>query len=547
MAAELESGDAALRRGAWGDARLSFERVLSRGESPVALEGLGWALWWLDEPDRSLEVRVRAYELYVKRGERRRAARLAISLGVDFVDARGEEAVATGWMERARSLLRGLPTRAEHGWLALWEGHLARVLRNDLVSARRLGARAGAIGRRLKIVDLEMLARALEGLVLVAEGRIPQGMRQLDEATAAAVAGEMTDLDAVSETCCFLIHACEKARDYDRAIQWTARMTAFCDRWSLKPLYSVCRTYYAAVLLWRGDWTHAEAELLAARGLAVSRPYMERAVTVRLGELRRRQGRDEEAEALFAGAPDHPLALIGQASLALDHTDPARAGELLARFLRRPPSDDAVDRAAALELSTRVHAARANARGALEAAAEVRGLAERFPTVATRAFAALATGAAAAAASRPADALAALEAAAALFEEARAPFESSRARLALARALANAGRAEEAGRVAGVARETLARLGAEGERANAERLCRDLAPGTPPDRTEPRLTPREKDVMRLVAEGLSDRALARRLGVSEHTVHRHVANVLTRFGVATRSAAVALALKAGLL
>ena len=51
------------------------------------------------------------------------------------------------------------------------------------------------------------------------------------------------------------------------------------------------------------------------------------------------------------------------------------------------------------------------------------------------------------------------------------------------------------------------------------------------------LTPRELDVLRLVAQGLSNPGIAHRIGLSEHTVHRHLANILRKLGLSSRAAA----------
>ena len=61
------------------------------------------------------------------------------------------------------------------------------------------------------------------------------------------------------------------------------------------------------------------------------------------------------------------------------------------------------------------------------------------------------------------------------------------------------------------------------------------------------LTARECEVLRLIAEGLSDREIARRLVISPHTVHRHVANVRTKLGQPSRAAAVAHAVRRELI
>ncbi len=61
------------------------------------------------------------------------------------------------------------------------------------------------------------------------------------------------------------------------------------------------------------------------------------------------------------------------------------------------------------------------------------------------------------------------------------------------------------------------------------------------------LSPREVEVLRLVAQGLGDAEIAERLVLSPHTVHRHVANVRTKLRLPSRTAAVAYAARAGLL
>ena len=109
-----------------------------------------------------------------------------------------------------------------------------------------------------------MLALALGGAALVAEGEIADGMRRLDEATAAATGGEMRDVDLIGQTWCFMIYGCERVRDFDRAGQWYTRMREFCSRTRLPSLLAVCRTHYATVLTERGEWGDAEAELVGA-------------------------------------------------------------------------------------------------------------------------------------------------------------------------------------------------------------------------------------------------------------------------------------------
>jgi DNA-binding NarL/FixJ family response regulator len=470
---------------------------------------LGLAAWWLDDARLTFEARERAYRLYAERGDRRSAARLATAIAWDYEAFRGELAVANGWLQRARRQLEGLGPSVEHGWLALREGEIA--LRSDTGEARRLAAEGTAVGTALGSFDLQMTGLALEGLALVSEGDIEQGMRLLDEATAAAVSGEMSDLNAIGITCCRLIAACERVGDYERATQWCGRMIEFTQRWGMRPLFDICRAQYASVLLERGSWNEAERTLLEATGaLAQTRPAMASGGIVRLAELRRRQGAKEEAAALFAQAEGHPLALLGRAELALEADDRAAAEDLARSFLRRMAPEDRLGRADGLELLVRIDPSSERARAA---SSELQEMARHVATPPLRAAAAFAEALVANDSER-------MEEAIDLFENAGQPFEAARARAELAR-LTGQERHERA------AQEALERLGVRRQ------------PGV--------LTPRELEVLRLIAEGLSDPEIAARLVLSEHTVHRHVANIRTKLRQPSRAAAAAHAARTGLL
>jgi LuxR family maltose regulon positive regulatory protein len=506
----VAAGREALARGEWEAARRAFETALAEGETPEALEGLGLAAWWLDDAPVVFDAREAAFRLYAERGDRPGAARVAAALAWDYESFRGELAVANGWIRRGRRLLEGLPPSAELGQLALREGELA--LHADSGEARRLAAESMAIGRAIGSVDIEMTGLALDGLALVSEGEIEPGMQALDEATAAAMGGEFTDLNAIGLTCCRLIAACERVGDYDRASQWCDRMSEFARRWHMRPFFAVCRTQYASVLLQRGQWDEAESTLLdATETLAATRPAQAAAGVARLAELRRRQGRCADAAELFARAEGHPLALLGRAELALEAGDRAAAEELARSFLRRIPDHDRLARAGGLELLVRIDASPERTRAAL---AELQELARHVGTPPLCAAAVFAEAVVESDRER-------MEEAIDLFERAGLPFEAARARGELARLSG-----EE--RHARAAREALERLGVR-------------------PRPTGGLTARELEVLRLVADGLSEPEIAARLVVSEHTVHRHMANVRRKLGQPSRAAAAAYAARAGLL
>jgi DNA-binding CsgD family transcriptional regulator len=537
---------------AWAEARACFEAAVGRQASAEALEGLGLAAWWLDDAATMFDARERAYGLYRRVGDGRSAARVATLLGIDHHQFRGEAAIGNGWFRRAQRLLEDLPPAAEHGWLWIWEAQIALQVGNDPATARALGREAAELGRSLGLIDIEMTGRGLEGLALVTEGDIAAGMARLDEATTAAVSGEMSVPNAIGATCCYLIYACERVRDFDRAAQWCHRVQEFCRKVGWASLFATCRTHHASVLLWQGAWLEAEAELEAAtRELEATRPGEMANAIARLAELRRRQGRFHEAQALLERVRTTPHALFGLAALALDRGQPADALDLVHRFLRHLPRENRTDRAAGFELAARAQSALGRIDDAHAAVLELEGLADALATEPMRASAAVAHGVLAGVEGDHAAARRHLEDAVDLFHRAGAPFETACARLELAHVLARLGRRDLAVQEARSAHDALFSIGAAQQAGRAAALLADL--GTPVATRRARgepvfgLSARELEVLGLLAQGLSNQRIADSLVLSRHTVNRHVANILRKMQVPSRAAAAALATRHNLL
>lgn len=531
----VERGSNALAGGGWVEARACFEQALGCSDSAEAWDGLSWACWWLEDGTAAIQAREHAYRLYKDAEERRAAARMAIWLANDHLDFRGEEAVAQGWLRRATRILDDLDPAPEHGWLAALEAQFA-LEAGELAEAARIGTRARQLGRDLGITDLEMLGLATEGLALVTEGKLKEGMWRLDEAAAAALGGEFEGFVGVGWTCCYLIYACERVRDYDRAAQWCRNVEEFAERMRIQFLNGVCRVHYAAVLAWHGSWKEADEVLSKAIGdLAATRPPYAQEGMVRLGDLRRRQGRIEEAERLFSEAKSHPMAALGMAELSLDREDPGGAILVAEQVLRHLPLANKTQRAAALELAVRAMSAAGDAYSAQVHLAELRSLAQAVPTGPLRAAASFCDGVVAAAAGDQESAAVAFSDAAALFAASDAPYELGRARTELARALAELGRRDLARREAADALVILERTGASALRKRAQQVLDSL---THTSRPAGPLTRRERQVLGLIARGMRDGDIASALSLSQHTVHRHVSNIYAKLGCSTRAAAV---------
>ena len=536
MAAAVAAGWDALSRGAWDEA---LALVDGAGDDPEALEIAGVAYWWLDDAEATIAARERAYRLYRERGGVVGAARVAGALAWDSVFFGGRTAVARGWLDRANRLLEDVEPCAEHAWIAVREAEVA-LGEGEPAAAKEAASRAVAIAKQVRREDVEVAARSLEGLALVHEGVIDEGMRRLDESAVAARGGDVKDLMWVGKVCCNLIAACERVGDTERATQWCEEVKEFAQRWELRTLFNVCRTQYAAVLLQTGAWSEAEAELEAALAvLGRSRREIALDGRARLGELRRRQGRFDEARKLFAEAERWWLSRVGSVELALDEGDPAAALALVERLERAIKPGRHLDRVMVLALLVRAAVAAACTDEAIDASIELDQLADEIGTTAVQAAAARAGGESATATGDLELARRRLEDAVDLYGLCEAPYERARARLALAHVLFELGADDRARSEATAARAAFVELGARRDADVAARLL-DASDSGP-------LTRREREILALVSAGRSNREIASELVISQHTVHRHVANVLRKLGEPTRAAAAARAARDGLV
>jgi DNA-binding NarL/FixJ family response regulator len=403
------------------------------------------------------------------------------------------------------------------------------------------GERAIEAGRRSGDRDLELLGRAMRGLSAVVRGDVEAGMADLDEAAAAALGGEMRAAEQVGRVWCYLIFACERVRDVERAAQWCDTVRRHAERIQNRQLFGFCRTHYALVLTARGAYRDAESELEAAvADFQAGAPAAAFEAALALAELRRRQGLLEEAAALCEPQMHRAAARLCLAEVAWDRGDLAAVRELMERHRRRLGREALVADAAALHLFARLGAAEADAAGADEAARSLEALAGRARTEPLRAAANSAAGLAAAA--RGDSGQPQLEDAIEAWSAAGMPYEVARGEVTLARLL-------ERERGPGAAEAHWARaargLAQLGYALDVHALDAPLAAAS--RATDGALTAREREVLRLVADGLSDAEIAERLVLSPHTVHRHVANIRAKLRQPSRAAAAARAARDGLI
>ncbi len=513
--------EAALASGRWAQAAAAYSALLRVSADPRAHEGLAQVGWWLDDATTALGEREAAYRGFRALGDDRGAARAATSLGYDSILFGKGTAVGRGWLARAEELLADSPEAPEAGWLAVRRAEVALGVDHDAVlglTAAAAAARLGAVGGDDQLV---LVGRALSGLARVRLGDVTGGMPLLDAAAAAATGGDVPDLMWMGKICCWLISACHDARDLERAADWCTRVEEVCERLGLAPLFAVCRTQYASILLAGGRPAEAEMALVDVLArLRGSRRASRLDAVAELGELRRRQGRAVEAEDLLRQAGDRPGALTSLARLRLDSGDATRAWSVVEQLLRTVPATQLLERVEALSVAVAAGELSGHATEATRCAAELREISSR---VATAAFVAHAD-AADARVSSGREAVEAWRDAVQGFHVAGLVHDEAEARLGLADALRS--------------------LGDDGAAHEQEVLARTSGAATAAEPSP--LTGRQREVLRLIASGRSNAEIAAQLHLSEHTVHRHVANIFTSLDVGSRAAAAAYAVGHGL-
>jgi DNA-binding CsgD family transcriptional regulator len=207
------------------------------------------------------------------------------------------------------------------------------------------------------------------------------------------------------------------------------------------------------------------------------------------------------------------------------------------RVLNATPSPQ--DRLSLLPAAVEIFLAANHKDEARDAVAELCAAAERFPTDVLRAMASHAKGSLDLAENAPQSALAPLRTAFEIWQRLGAPYLAARVRVKLAEACRDLGDAEGAELALDAARVVFERLGARHDLAKLSQAPRPAAAFG--------LSPRELEVLRLVAAGKTNKTIASELNLSEKTVDRHVSNIFVKLDVNTRAAATAYAYQHGLV
>jgi ATP/maltotriose-dependent transcriptional regulator MalT len=407
----------------------------------------------------------------------------------------------------------------------------------DVASADSAFEDSLEIANRFGDTDLLAMSRLGLGSSLIRRGQIGAGAALLDEIMVSVTSGEVSPIVS-GIVYCAVIETCRELFDLRRAQEWTEALTHWCDsQRGLVAFRGNCLVFRTEIMELHGRWTDAMSEAEKARDLLLRpppKPFAGAAI-YEIAELHRLRGEFARAEEAYRQASQMGQAHmpgLARMRLAQGHVD--QAASAIRR--ERDEAHDLNTRADVLPAFVEIMLATGDVDAAREGAAELERVAAQLRAPILDALASEARGGVLLAGGDAHGALPELRRATSLWRELGAPYDVARVRVLIGRACRALGDAESAALELDAARRVFKELGA----------APDLGALDARPKTSSGLSAREMEVLRLVAAGRSNRAIAEKLVISEKTVARHVSNIFTKLGLSSRSAATAYAYEHGL-
>jgi DNA-binding CsgD family transcriptional regulator len=531
-AAALDEAQTALKEGNWEAARSAFQAALDEEVTAEALQGLSQAEWWLSNEDEAVSLREQAHAAFRKGHDLVGAVRTALWLADEYRTVYGNESAANGWLTKAQRLAEKAPPGPISGWMAEARARGAA----DPAIKERYAAEALDVAEKWDDLELEAFALAQLGLSRVYQGDVAQGLSDLDEAM--VVATGFDDPLVSADTSCSLMQAGELIGDLTPFDNWAPLIERFMRKRHM-PLVASCGTCCGEVFAATGKWEAAEQEFMRTIQSLEKRGHRSRCAhpSARLAMLRIRQGRFEEAEVILEPFQTLPETVEAAAALHIARGEYRSAVRILERRLSQI-GDSSLLSVSLLALRAQAHGALGETEAALACAQRLESIAQKTGLEGVAAQAALAK-ARAVRSTDPGGAESNYEMAVQRFENAGMRLETAATRLELAEALSTQA-PETAVSEARAAHSAATDLGAIHLADRAAALLRQLGvKGQTGPKGVGDLTKREAEVLNLIAQGLTNSAIAERLFISEKTAANHVSNILTKLGAQTRTEAAA--------
>lgn len=543
LAGELAAVGGLFERGMWSAAFDLMSDLDTRHQlDGNALESFATAAYMIGRESTFLELLERAFRTFSAGAEPLKAAGAAFWIGLTLM-FRGEYGRGSGWLVRSERLV------GEHGNACVEQGYIflprieSSLAKGDLAAADHYASEAVRIGEQFGDEDLLALGRHFKGRIQIESGSASDGLMFLDETMIAATDGRLSPI-VTGLIYCSVIEICQNYQIQKRAKEWTDALTEWCGRQpELVAFTGRCLIHRSEIMIFDGKWAEAFAEAGAACRRLLAGPVEHHAgpAYYQEGEVLRLRGRFDEADESYRSASR--LGFDPQPGLALMRLRQGKSQAALSSIKRTLASvRDPVGRMRLLPAAVEIMLAAGDVEIAHKLCDELSGLAAHLVSEALEAASAEAIGDLNFAEGNFEGALHSYSRAAELWRDLRAPYRLSRLRLKIGQTCMALGDSEGAGREIEAARDEFRILGAEPDRKTAEALLHSLKPGV-----KRLLTPRQTEVLQLVAEGLTNREIGHRLGLSERTVDRHVSDTLTRIDVPTRAAATAFAISNGLI
>jgi ATP/maltotriose-dependent transcriptional regulator MalT len=512
-----------------------YERFEREGDPDLQLEA-AFIEYMVHDFDAALAGAQAAYRELRRQGRNRRAALAAAAVGRVYFEGLNNQAAARGWFARGRTMLADEGDCVERGWVELG---LVGCSVTDVGALATKAAEAVKLARKFNDLDLECKAMADQGLALVTLGRTSEGMELIDEAMAILSSGEVHSFAAGQVSCCTL-SACERIGDLARAESWLRALeeAGISTNDQQTPiLFAHCQATYGSLLCQVGRWSEAETALTLSLTAGRNGFYLHRAMSrASLADLRLRQGRWQEAEQLLAACGDRWEAIPTRAKLHYVRGEFEHAVSSVKSALRQI-GEDRVRAVPLMSLLASAELGRGDADAARLAAENADRLARETGSPILMGEAALAMGNVLSAAGKPGAAVAALEAGLQAVASTEHLLIKGALHLALARLFADsdAAAAVTHARAALLIFEKLDAPEAEACATLLRRLGAAVS-YSPRPLADPlaALSRREREVVQLLGQALSNAQIGAKLFISPKTVEHHVSSILGKLALRSR-------------